>query len=433
MHTDVIIVGGGISGLATALHCISKGYRCVLLERNTYFGGRIYTIFGKNWKYEAGAGRVNKKHHRTIALLKQFGMTLMENQTKKEYRDISAAHASSTHKNPSSSLLTQVLQAAPNVPKSTLMEMTFGNFCKQILEDAKANLLIQSFGYNAEFEQMNAWDGIQVFKRDFAQNSNYYSCKEGLAVWIERIRLYLEQSGMVSLLTEFTAHNWKRGARGTVIVHAKSAKDNKEYEMSCKAFVCAIPKGDLLQSFTWSPEQTTLLNSVHEVPLHRIYGQFPTKNNQSWFDSIPVTTTNSHIRQFIPISRENGLAMISYSDTHDADYWRDYGKDHGDTALRTSLLQQLHVVFPEVPKIPKPLWVKSHYWNSGVHVWKPGYDSKKVSEQLMQPFGKHIPFFVVGESFSMHQSWIEGALETVDAAMPRVHHYLETKWYKSAF
>lgn len=430
MHTDVIVVGGGISGLTTALHCVSKGYRCALLERTPYLGGRIQTIFGDHWKYEAGAGRIHKKHHRTIALLKRFHMTLVEIVSKKEYRDVQ--HYTRTHKNPSSSLLSQVLDAATNTVKSTLQHMTLGQFCIQVLGESKATLLKQSFGYNAEFEDMNAWDGIQVFKRDFAQNSTYYTCKEGLGVWIERIRAFLEQSGMISILTGFNAYQWKRGPRGTIIVNAKCSK-GKDYEMSCKAFVCAIPKGDLLKSFSWSPEQTSLLHSVHEVPLHRIYGQFPTENQHSWFDSIPSTTTNSHIRQFIPISRENGLAMISYSDSHHADYWQEYNKDHGDSALRTSLLQQLHVVFPEIPKIPKPIWVKSHYWHSGVHVWKPGYDSKKISEQLLQPFGKQVPFFVVGESYSMHQSWIEGALETVDHAIPRIHHYLESKWYRSAF
>lgn len=436
MHTDVIVIGGGISGLTTALHCISHGYRCVLLERDPYCGGRVRTIFGDHWKYEAGAGRVHKNHHRTISLLKQFGMTLVELPAKKEYRDIhnntTTTPQSHKRKNPSYELLQKVLRASSQSSKKEQQQMTFRTFCTQHLGEATTRLLVDSFGYNAEFEMMNAWDAIQVFKGDFATNSTYFGCKEGMGVWIERIRAHLESSGMASLLTGFTAYHWKRGPRGTMVVHAKSSK-GVDYEMSCKVLVCAIPKGDLLKSFSWSTEQKSLLDSVHEVPLHRIYGQFPVENNTSWFQSLPPTTTNSTIRQFIPISRENGLAMISYSDQQYADYWKDQVTDHGDRALRSSLLQQLHVVFPEIPKIPKPLWVRSHYWNPGVHVWKPGYDSKSISTQLLQPFGKHVPMFLVGESYSMHQSWIEGALETVEEAVPRIHSYLQKKWYKSAF
>ena len=427
MHTDVIVIGGGISGLTTALECVSKGYRCVVLERESYFGGRVHTIFGDHWKYEAGAGRIHKNHRRTISLLKKFGMTLIEHSHKKEFRDVYSTRNPS-HKNPSSTLLQKVFRASSHSSKQMLQQMTFGAFCMQHLGETNTRLLIDSFGYNAEFEQMNAWDAIQVFKGDFSSTSTYFGCKEGLGIWIERIRKYLESSGMASLLTDFTAYQWKRGPRGTMIVHAKSK--GVEYEMSCKVLVCAIPKADLLKTFTWSNEQKSLLDSVHEVPLHRIYGQFPTHNNTSWFQSLPRTTTNSTIRQFIPISPENGLAMISYSDSQFADHWKEQVADHGDRALRSSLLQQLHVVFPEIPKIPKPLWVRSHYWNHGVHVWKPGYDSKTVSAQLLQPFGKHVPMFVVGESYSMHQGWIESGLETVDEAMPRIHSYLQKKWYK---
>lgn len=430
MHTDVIVIGGGISGLSTALHCISQGYRCVVLERNPYFGGRIRTIFGDHWKYEAGAGRIHKKHHRTISLLNQFGMTLVDIPSKKEYRDIHRVRKH--HTNPSSALLQKVIQASSQLTKHALQQMTFGGFCHNVLGEVQSQLLVNSFGYNGEFEQMNAWDAIQVFKDDFAPQSTFFGCKEGMGVWIERIRNRLEESGMASLLTGFTAYHWTRGARGTLIVQARDSHGT-EYKMSCKALVCAIPKADLLKSFPWTEEQRSLFESVHEVPLHRIYGQFPTVNNTSWFQSLPSTTTNSQLRQFIPISRENGLAMISYSDTHFADYWKERVADHGDRALRSSLLQQLHVVFPEIPNIPKPLWVKSHYWGSGVHVWKPGYDSRTVSTQLMQPFGQHIPVFLVGESYSMHQSWIEGALETVEKVMPRIHGYLQKKWYKSAF
>ena len=144
MHTDVIVIGGGISGLSTALHCISHGYRCVILERNASFGGRIHTIFGKAWKYEAGAGRIHKNHHRTLSLLNQFGMTLLENASKKEYRDIH--HLRKHHKNPSSALLQRVIDATPQMSKHALQQMTFGTLCQNVLGQTHAQLLVDSFG-----------------------------------------------------------------------------------------------------------------------------------------------------------------------------------------------------------------------------------------------------------------------------------------------
>ncbi|MEM6930517.1 MAG: FAD-dependent oxidoreductase, partial [Myxococcota bacterium] len=39
MSGSVVIVGGGLAGLATGIHAQQNGYRVTLLERNAYAGG----------------------------------------------------------------------------------------------------------------------------------------------------------------------------------------------------------------------------------------------------------------------------------------------------------------------------------------------------------------------------------------------------------
>lgn len=425
MHTDVIIIGGGISGLVTALHCISSGYRVVIVERNQRLGGRIHTIFSKHWKYEAGAGRISRHHTKTLALLRAFGMSLTEIPHLKQYRDIHTGGAASPQRNPTYSLLRKVMHVAQIMKKETLQQMTFGMLCQQVLGVHQTNKLISSFGYNAEFEHMNAWDGLEMFQRDFAYKNTYYVCNEGLGAWVNRIAEFITSSNMASVFFGCHAHRWKRNAKGAFVVSVRST-DGQAATMSCKAVVCAMPKRDLLESFEWSPYQVSLLEAVQEIPLHRIYGKFPTP----WFNEIPVTTTNADIRQFIPVNTQQGLAMMSYSDNQQANMWQ-AAANSGERHLRSALLEQLHVVFPEITKIPNPSWIHSHYWNAGVHMWKPGYDSAKVSEELLQPFGNDMPFFIVGESYSKHQAWIEGAIETVDEVLPRLFASLERVYYNS--
>ena len=61
-------------------------------------------------------------------------------------------------------------------------------------------------------------------------------------------------------------------------------------------------------------------------------------------------------------------------------------------------------------EIPKYTFFKSHYWKYGATYWIPGeYDVKKESLKSIKPFKSDV--FVVGESFSLKQAWMEGSLE----------------------
>ena len=62
--------------------------------------------------------------------------------------------------------------------------------------------------------------------------------------------------------------------------------------------------------------------------------------------------------------------------------------------------------------------VKSHPWESGATYWVPGlYDPYKVSKESLRPFNDLPNLFICGESFSMKQAWIEGALENSRALL----------------
>jgi hypothetical protein len=299
-----------------------------------------------------------------------------------------------------------------------LKNMTFGMLCQELLGPVNYYKLCQSFGYDAEFQLINAYDGLEMFKSDFANDTKYVSCVEGLGEWVDRIVTAITESGNASVYLEHTVLSWKRGM--SVIVRNTKGQT---LHVHAKAVVYAIPKHDLQEASEWNSYQRSMIDSVEEVPLHRIYGRFPAPKQKPWFHELPKTSTNADIRQFIPISKSKGIAMVSYSDTGKAAAWHQAAY-MGEKVLRSALLQQLHVVFPEFPKIPSPTWIQSHYWSAGVHMWKPGADSEKVSDAMIQPYGADTPLYVVGECYSKHQAWIEGALETVDRMLPRLKDWL---------
>ena len=64
--------------------------------------------------------------------------------------------------------------------------------------------------------------------------------------------------------------------------------------------------------------------------------------------------------------------------------------------------------------------VISHYWENAVHFWKPSFKFRlrRSIKNCLYPHPTKLPdLYLAGESFSSHQAWIEGALETADLAV----------------
>lgn len=73
--SDVIVVGGGISGMAAAKLLHDCGLSVVVLEARDRVGGRTYTIRNKNVKYvDLGGSYVGPTQNRILRLAKELGL-----------------------------------------------------------------------------------------------------------------------------------------------------------------------------------------------------------------------------------------------------------------------------------------------------------------------------------------------------------------------
>lgn len=388
--TDIVIVGGGISGLYAAKLCLQRGMSVLLLEKTSHLGGRIHTIYHPTYHIEAGAGRFNHNHRLLRGLIREYGLTEVPISTR---RGVAAR------------LLKKVIaESARDQSPADLVNITFKEYCRRVLGPERTQVLINGFGYNAEFEVANAAAGIEMMQRDFV-DAKFYTCREGLSELVKRMEQDIAPHCIIYRSTHVTNIENKPTY---CVVHATDAAGTARRYIS-KYVMCAIPKADLAALPHLNPQQRDLIDTVAPVSLNRIYGEFPSCP-RPWFKGVPRTTTPNKIRQFIPVNPRKGVAMISYSDTKHADYWKaqsDKGVDH----LRKEVLKQLQVVFPDVPKIPQPEWIQSYYWPAGVHMWKPGADADAVIPQIQRIMAR---VFVVGEAYCKVQGWIEGALASVE-------------------
>jgi protoporphyrinogen oxidase len=379
----IVIIGGGIAGLYAATKLIGKPV--TILEKSHRLGGCICTHYEKGLSYETGAGRFNKYHKLLLKLLKEYGLTPVQiTNTKKIYKPVLCKTVTAT--------LQRVLDYAKEVSVKILKSITFLQLCNTAVGFDKAQYLMKSFGYNAEFQIANAYASIRIFEEDFKEDVEYYYCKEGLSELVKRMEERLLQNGVIiskkQTVTDISTD---------LVVTYSTGK------IQASRIVLAVPKESLIKMSLFTKDQKDLLNTVTGVTLHRIYAKY----EKPWFDEISRTTTDLPLRQFIPINREKAIAMASYSDMHDADFWNVYKKNG---TLEAELKKQLEMVFT-VETIPKTTWLRSYYWKNAVHAWNAGVDPIKIQRALKNI---HPNVAIVGESYSFRQGWIEGALESVE-------------------
>lgn len=72
---DVIVIGGGISGLSTAVDLASRGLSVLILEQHQHLGGRAYSFADKNTGEEIDNGQhlMMGCYHETRWLLRTIG------------------------------------------------------------------------------------------------------------------------------------------------------------------------------------------------------------------------------------------------------------------------------------------------------------------------------------------------------------------------
>jgi oxygen-dependent protoporphyrinogen oxidase len=71
---DVLVVGGGISGLTTAFHLVRAGRRVTLLEASSRVGGALETLTDGPWRFELGPNTVVESHESVGRLIRDCGL-----------------------------------------------------------------------------------------------------------------------------------------------------------------------------------------------------------------------------------------------------------------------------------------------------------------------------------------------------------------------
>ena len=416
---DIIIVGAGISGLYAAREILKRhpSWHVAVAEKYKSLGGRMTTFHKGKWQWEAGAGRIHRSHTKTLGLLKEYGLTLIPLGTELSYKPVDGTLQKDEFESCHVPLFLEPLsQLSPDI----LANHTIEDLLTKVHGDAKTKEIVDPFPYRAELNTLRADLGLHSFlKGEMKGHEGFFVVKEGLSELIDRMRAELLDRGCKFLLHHTLVDiskptNASEGAIDCIFLVNKKEKI-LHAKRSCFLTLCRCHVAEL--PFL---QKVPILSHVIGRPLLRVYMVFPKTKGKVWFHDLGNVVTPMRPRYIIPINAEKGIIMISYTDAEDTHAYRSIYEKGGDNALEKVILSEIQKVFPE-RSIPNPVFTKAHMWGTGASYWVPGnYDPEKMSIEAMTPLPKFPHLHMCGESWSMRQAWIEGALEHTAECLDRM-------------
>jgi len=404
-HT--IIVGGGLAGLQVAEELAKRGDQVLLLERYPAFGGRALTFRGDHGlQYEIGAGRIFHTHKRVAALVKRFHLHTFPITTETIFQ----AEGHEPVANPFNALFEPLRAQLARLPKHVLATHTIAE-----LVPSTFHPIFAAYPYWAEIHMLRADIALPLFEpketMGIESSSAYYGIIEGIDMLATGLVSAAATAGAM-LKNRHRVHDIQKGEDGLFVVHGDYGKKveakpfvYKSHRVVIATCRCSLSDFSVLKGMP-------LLKQVGTSALMRIYAVFPKhpRTHKVWFADLPKTITAGPLRYIIPIDAKKGLIMISYTDGKDTDVWRPLD----DKTLKTAIMTEVHALFPD-KKIPMPSYLAKHDWTSGCSYWLPGtYDVEKASKEAHNPSPG---VYVCGESISLHQTWMEGALESAETLL----------------
>lgn len=391
-----IIIGGGLAGLSIAEFLAKKSgnSNVLVLEQYKAWGGRVVTYRdkSKNIQYEIGAGRIFHEHKRVGDLVKRFGLHT--------YPISAESTTPNGHPNPFLQLFEPVRHILQSLPADILAKHTVNELVPEELSS-----VLKYYPYWSEFNLMRADVALPLFapKKPMGTDkpADYYGVVEGLDAITTHLAAAAEKAG-ATLKNRHQVTNISRLAPDLFEITGLRGKKANQRPFKIQASRVIIATCRCGYSDFSILKDMPLMKQLATGALTRIYAIY-----QPPLDIKEKVVTDGPLRFIIPINPKTGLIMISYTDGDDTHYWK---KLDGD-ALEEAIHKEFTKLFPD-KTMTKPTYLKKHEWPNGCTYWLPGdYSPEEASKIAHNPEPN---LYLTGESVSLNQTWMEGALESAE-------------------
>jgi len=390
---DTIIAGGGIAGLYRAYCLLRRNPNTTLLlvEKQPYLGGRIYTYKDETMTVETGAGRFSNHHKRLWKLIHDLGLGEKIVPIFGGFSYIPSGKGGEVADGPEKDVA-EIVLTARHAKVGDLRKVSFLDYAKRVIGEKRAQHIVDSFGYYSELVMMNAYDAIRLMNvLDTNDPSNrFYGLSGGLSQIIVELEKEIRKYPAVEIRVKTGLDDIQETKNITNKSMPRNTVDGFRCQLSdgssvyAKQCILALPKPALVKLSIFKP-LASYLDQVSCGSLCRIYSQFA-KKDAEWLKGLSKTTTDNDLRMIIPIDADNGIVMISYTDNRFADKWHNMYKTDGVDAVNKRLRELVKETLDV--DIAEPIKTKLFYWSCGVGYWNVGANSAEVAKRMARPFGK---------------------------------------------
>lgn len=334
-----------------------------------------------------------------------------------------------------------------------LYEHGFWNLLHAVMSSEAYKLVMDAGGYNTSMTNWNAAEAIPWYLSDFGPEAEYRTIIGGMESLPKGLSArFLERGGQIHTGTRL--HGFAQDEDGLVRLTFDNAPP-----VTARHLVLAMPRRalELLDDdceFLLHPDVRTLVPTVTPHPMFKLFLCY----RYAWWRDAGVnngrSVTDLPLRQVYYFGSEaegplaynkemrDSLVMASYDDGPFVGFWSGMAdKGHSTThffppseqprwarytcpqGMIRHAQRQLKLVH-DLENIPEPYaagfmdWGQDPFggaWNS----WNIHVQAWDVREKIIQPLANW-PVYIVGEAYSAHQGWIEGALATAETMLQRV-------------
>jgi cytochrome b involved in lipid metabolism len=405
-HLSVLIVGGGVAGLHTAMRLDESGVKSVkLFESRPEVGGRIQTTRDENGKplFNNFAWRIENTNVNMLALVKELGVEIRLQVTPTD-----------AEKPPSSLKSGKPLQKPSKgvdpTPKGRAPLSAYAT--QSLTSTTTADKQDRESGY-AGHSSLISFPGETTATK-------YYVVSNGMNEIVHKLAERLPQ-GVVN--TNQRCKDVKKLADGKyqvdIVVRTPGKETYKMVSYTCDTLVLAAPPRSL-RGFTVAKEGLLpVLSAVDESRLMHIYAWSSSENvpdRSDVKDRIYEGFEDSILQQVVSGDYgPNGVFQAAYACGRFERVWREL-QFQGPDIVKKEVEKQLAMI--DLPRL-KGIEIDKvqictgivHHWQQEAHV------NGKTKEELMTmavyPSPIQLPrLHLIGEAFSSKHAWTEGALLT---------------------
>lgn len=411
-HPPVLLIaGGGMAGLYAALKILRRrpSARVVVVESARHLGGRVWPVrfSGMDVAGGAGIGRLSKDR-RLMRLVRELKVPHRIFRHRVNYagthkRQLLASRKRMVH------WQRKLMAARPKLLERDSPRVSFREFVVSVLGARDAARMVEALGFGDDQEA----DALDTLDRYGLEDN--YDLGRGVSIpWRKlvnamaaKIRSYPNTTIRLGVALErISSSPSPAAAAPRFVAHFKGK--HKTPSLPCDRIIMALPAhatAAILKRSRLSAPSRMITANVKSQSFMLAYAKLGREDAARLSAKVPYyTVTGGVMQKILPMDAKRGVFMVAYADNANARRIR---------ALRSCRALMRLVSNRLGSAMLHPVQCHFRFIRHGTHYYTPGTWHKR--QEFLNALHSTLPrnLHLVGEAFSLHQGWVEGALQSV--------------------